>query len=147
MSKQIQSVEEVLAEQGYYVSTTVGSSMWPLLRSRRDSVEIRPVQGRLNRLDVPLYRQAGKLVLHRVVRVTADGYVICGDNCDFYERDVTDAQIVGVMTSFYRGEKHHNVNEKGYRLYSRVWVALFPIRWLVKRVLRILSKIKHRLFG
>ena len=144
MTDQIQTVEEVLASQGYYVSTTVGNSMRPLLRTRKDSVEIRPVQGRLKRLDVPLYRQGEKLILHRVVKVTESGYVICGDNCDGKER-VSDEQIVGVMTAFYRGDKHHTVDEKGYRLYSRVWVALYPARWIVLKVLHFLAKVKHKL--
>ena len=146
MTDHVQSVEEVLASQGYYVSTTVGNSMLPLLRNRKDSVEIRPVQGRLKRLDVPLYRQGDKLVLHRVIKVTGTGYVICGDNCDFKERGVTDEQIVGVMTAFYRGDKHHSVDEKGYRFYSRVWVALYPARWLVLKVLHFLARVKHKVF-
>lgn len=143
MTDRVQSVEEVLASQGYYASTTVGNSMRPLLRNRRDSVEIRPVQGRLKRLDVPLYRQGDKLILHRVIKVTENGYVICGDNCDGKER-VTDEQIVGVMTAFYRGNKHHTVDEKGYRFYARVWVALYPVRWVILKALHVLARIKHK---
>ena len=145
MTDHIQSVEEVLASRGYCVISPIGNSMRPLLRPRRDSVEIRPAQGRLKRLDVALYRQGDKLILHRVVKVSESGYVIRGDNCD-YKENVTDGQIVGVITAFYRGNKRHTVDEKGYRLYSRVWVALYPARWVALKVLHFLVEIKHKLF-
>ena len=146
MNEQGLRVEDVLRTQGYYVSTTVGISMRPLLRTRKDSIEIRPVQGRLKRLDVPLYRQGDKLILHRVVAVKPDGYVICGDNCLVREENVTDDQIVGVMTAFYRGNRYHSVDERGYRLYAKIWVALFPVRRPFMWLRRCLGAIKHRLF-
>ena len=46
-------IEEVLKEKGIYISTTVGSSMCPMLRSCRDTIIIRPVNGRLKKYDIP----------------------------------------------------------------------------------------------
>ena len=40
-------IEDVLAENGVFVSTTVGMSMYPMLRNRRDTIIIRPYTGRL----------------------------------------------------------------------------------------------------
>ena len=74
-------IEDVLRIEGVYVSTTVGVSMWPMLRNRRDTIVVRPAAGRLNRFDVALYRAHGNYVLHRVVRVLPEGYIIIGDNC------------------------------------------------------------------
>ena len=50
-----ENIEEILSGQGFYVSTTVGMSMWPMLKNRRDRIVISPVGDRqLRPLDVPL---------------------------------------------------------------------------------------------
>ena len=50
-------IEEQLKSQGVYVSTTVGWSMWPMLRNRRDRIVVLPVgEEGLKRYDLPLYR-------------------------------------------------------------------------------------------
>lgn len=46
----------MLASEGVYAATTWGTSMYPMLRSGRDTVILRPPQGRLRCYDVPLYR-------------------------------------------------------------------------------------------
>lgn len=125
-------IEEVIKENGVYVSTTVGVSMYPMLRNRRDTIMIKPVAGRLKRYDVPLYRRGDDYVLHRIVAVKPEGYVICGDNCMKREYNITDQQIIGVLDGFYRDGKEVDMNGWKYRLYSRVWVALYPVRYVVK---------------
>lgn len=37
------SIEGVLARDGVWVSTTAGTSMWPMLRDRRDTVDRKSV--------------------------------------------------------------------------------------------------------
>lgn len=127
-------IEEVLAKEGVYVSTTAGTSMFPMLRNRKDTIVIRPVKGRLKKYDIPLYRRGSDYVLHRIVKVNADGYVICGDNCLKKEKHVTDAQIIGVLSGVYRGNREVDLQGMGYRLYCRVWVAIYPIRYVIKKM-------------
>ena len=126
-------IEEVLASQGVYISTTSGVSMYPMLRDRRDTIIIRPVSGRLKKYEVPLYRRGEDYVLHRIVKVMPEGYVICGDNCLNREYRVTDGEIIGVLCGFYRGDREVDMNGCGYRLYCRFWVAVYPVRYVVKR--------------
>ena len=126
-------IRRIIEAEGRYVSTSVGFSMKPMLRSRRDTVVIVPKTGRLKKYDVPLYEAGGKLILHRVVKVLPDGYVIRGDNCAFTERGITDSQILGVLCEFWRGEKRISVNDAGYRIYSRIWVISYPVRFLYKK--------------
>ena len=76
-----ETMEQMLKEQGFLASTAVGISMNPMLRNRRDTILIAPVAGRLKKYDVPLYRRGDDYVLHRIVQVLPDSYVICGDNC------------------------------------------------------------------
>lgn len=97
-------IEDVLASEGVYAATTWGTSMYPMLRSGRDTVILRPPQGRLRCYDVPLYRVGEKYVLHRVIRVLPEGYLIRGDNCLTTER-VQESQVIGVLTGFYRDDR------------------------------------------
>lgn len=123
-----QRIEDVLAEQGVYVSTTSGVSMYPMLRDRRDTIVISPCSGRLKKHDVPLYRRGDSYVLHRIVKVLPDSYVIRGDNCINSERGITDADIVGVLTSFYRGDKLVDMSSAGYRMYVLLCRLSYPAR-------------------
>ena len=129
-----EEIRRVLSEEGVFVSTSVGVSMWPMLRSRRDTIVIEPIRGRLKRFDVPLYHRNGKLILHRVIRVLPEGYDIRGDNCLGTEKNVGEDCMLGVLTGFWRGEKKVELSSFGYRSYVRVWHGIFPLRALSKRL-------------
>lgn len=136
-------IEDVLKEDGMFVGTTVGSSMYPMLRNRRDTIIVMPYEGRLKKYDVPLYKRGSSYILHRIVEVRPDSYVICGDNCDQKEYGITDEQILGVLTGFYRGAKQVQMDSWKYKLYVRFWCKLFPIRWLRGHVRRGAVKLWH----
>ena len=136
-------IEDVLEEEGVFVSTTVGVSMLPLLRNRRDTIIIMPYEGRLKKYDVPLYKRGSDYILHRIVEVRSDSYVICGDNCIQKEYGITDEQILGVMTGFYRGSKKIDMNSIGYKVYVRLWCMLYPIRKMYANARRVASKVWH----
>ena len=115
------SLEEELRSGKACVSTTVGDSMEPMLRNRKDTIIIEPVHGRLKRYDLPLYRRPdGKYVLHRILHVKKNGYVICGDN-RWWKENVPDEWIVGVVTEFYRREEHIYITDRKYRLYVHLY--------------------------
>ena len=146
MTETPQTVEQILKSEGKYVSTTVGVSMLPLFRNRKDTVVIRPVTERLKKYDVPLYRRADKLILHRIVKVTDNGFIICGDNCENKEYDITDEDIVGIMTEFYRNDKHYTVSHKGYIFYAKIHVFLYPLRKIIMVLRRFTAKVYRRVF-
>jgi len=118
--------------------------MKPLLKQGRDLVTVRPVTRPLKKYDVPLYRSKrdGRqvYVLHRIVKVLPNGYVIRGDNTYFDERGVTDADIVGVMTAFKRKGKDVSVESRAYKAYVRIWCFVYPLRKLVRPVYSKLRK-------
>lgn len=140
-------LREQLAREGFLVSTTVGMSMYPMLRNRRDRVVILPVNGRrLRRWELPLYlREDGKYVLHRVIAVKKNFYVIRGDNT-WVKETVYDGQILGVVSEFYRGERHVRADSRLYRAYAALWHLIYPVRraWLGAR--RLASRVKHAVF-
>ncbi len=129
------SFEEMLQQDGYIVYTNVGCSMLPLLRQRRDVIEIRPKPaGRCRKYDVVLYRRGEKYILHRVLKVLPGGYIIAGDHNAFVERDVTDAMILGVMTRVIRDGKSVRPTDWRYRLYVLLWCAPWRLRILLIRI-------------
>ena len=129
-------IEDVLATEGFYLGPPVGVSMWPMLRNRHDVMMVVPVVGELRRYDVALYRRGEKYVLHRVVghyeNGAEKGYVICGDNCVTLEYVPRD-NVLGVLSGFYRdGHRIDCETSRGYHVYSKLWVALFPVRKVCK---------------
>ena len=128
--------EDVLAAEGFYLGPPVGVSMWPMLRNRHDVMMVVPAARELRRYDVALYRRGEKYVLHRVVghyeNGSEKGYVICGDNCVTLEY-IPRENVLGVLSGFYRDGRHIDCEtSRGYHAYSKLWVALFPVRKVCK---------------
>ena len=124
--------EDVIERDGRLVYTNVGDSMRPLIRQDRDILIIKKSQGRLKKYDVPLYkRDSGQYVLHRILKVRPDDYVICGDNRYSKEYGITDRHIIGVLTAVVRDGKEVPVTDMRYRLYVHLWCDFFPLRALI----------------
>ena len=136
----------VLADEGMLVTTTMGVSMRPMLREGRDVIVVRPLPRgeRLRVGDVPLYRVGDRYVLHRVIGVHDGWYAIRGDNCVTVER-VTDEQVLGRLEEWYRGERHGTTADPLYRCYWRLWVALWPVRRVARRVCALAGRVKRLL--
>ena len=129
------SYEEYLAKNGSLTYTNVGVSMLPLLRQGRDLFTVERKGPRRCRVgDVVLYRRGNEYVLHRIVKVRENDYVLLGDNCVGREYGITDMDILGVMTGFVRGGKPRSVRSGAYRLYTRVWLGTEIPRVFCKRV-------------
>ena len=136
------SFEEVLIQDGRLFYTNVGDSMLPLIRQGRDLLVIERPTGRLKKYDVPLYRRdSGQYVLHRIMKVRENDYVLCGDNRWSREKGITDRHIIGVLTAVIRDEKELPVTDWRYRLYVHLWCDLFPIRACILRVLHVWKRI------
>ncbi len=126
--------EDELNRHGSFTYTCSGISMLPLLRQHKDLFTIAKKSGRCRKYDVVLYkRPPASYVLHRVVSVLENGYIILGDNCINKEYNIPEDSVIGVMTSFVRNGKEYSINHKGYKLYSVIWYTIYPIRrFLIK---------------
>lgn len=147
--------EKVLDRDGVLVYTNVGFSMMPLLRQRRDIIEIsKKGQTRCKKYDVVLYKRGDKYILHRILKVLPSGYIIAGDHNTFLDPPVTDDMILGVMTRVVRDGKTISVDDFWYKSYVHLWCDVYPVRmiilkvkWKVKSfVYRCLSFVKRRIF-
>ena len=105
-----------------------GVSMLPLLRQGKDAVELSPLPRILKKYDLPVYRYpSGKVVMHRVVDVREGQYICLGDNTYCYET-VLPEYCIALVTAIRRGDRVISMDSAGYKLYSRVWVTLYPLR-------------------
>ena len=140
-------LENQLEIHGIYATNTTGVSMRPLFKTHRDVVVIKKPEGELKKYDVVLYksRNEEKFILHRIIGVKDDVYVIRGDNT-YIKEYVRKDKIIGVLVSFNRKGKRHNVNESGYMFYSKIWNFIYPIRWCAYKTCRVLIRIYRKLF-
>lgn len=120
------NLADLLKEKGEFVTTGSGVSMYPMLRFSKDPVLIRSFYGELKRYDVAVYSRGNSYVVHRVLEVREDCYVIRGDNCIGKEY-VPKGDVVGVVVGFWRFGRFIDVSNGLYKLYSRVWVAVNPL--------------------
>ena len=136
----------MLDKKGYLFYTNVGTSMMPLLRQGKDVMEIQKKgPERCKKYDAVLYKVKDKYILHRILEVRENDYVIVGDNCFRKEYGITDEQIIGVLTGVVRNGKHISVTDKGYLLYVHLWCDLYPVRAAILYGRYQLRRVKARL--
>lgn len=115
------TIEEELALNGRCFIQTVGVSMEPLLHNRKSTVIIEAKKEPLKRDDVVLYqRPNGEHVLHRIIKVLDDAYIIRGDNC-IWKEIVPEGWIIGVMVGFFEDEQNHYIRcgSREYQIYLK----------------------------
>ena len=149
MEREKLKIEDAVAEQGVYIGPTVGVSMLPMLKNRRDTIVVKPKTERLNRLDVALYKRGDDYVLHRVLAPVEGGYIIRGDNC-YADENVPEEVVFGVLTEFFRKDKHILCTDKKYLRYAERRVKTYRFRRFFVRIKwKIKGAIKKilRVFG
>ena len=133
--------EEEIRRNGKIIYTNVGDSMMPFIKQGRDVLVISRAEGRLKRYDVPLYkRDSGQYVLHRILKVRENDYVICGDNRCSREYGITDRHIIGVLTGIIRDGREIPVTDRKYRIYVHLWCDFFPVRAFIIRIRQFLKR-------
>lgn len=130
------SFEEYFEKYDTLTYRNTGISMEPLLKQGRDVFTVEKKKNeRFRKYDVVMYRRPpDKYVLHRIIKVRENDYVILGDNCINKETGITDEDILGVMTSFVRNGKEHKVTDLSYRMYVQLWCRMAFLRIFLKKV-------------
>ena len=141
----LDNIEDLILRDGEASSLTSGASMRPMLRQHRDIVTIKKIDRPLKRGDAVLYpEKSGKYVLHRIIRVKEDIFIIRGDNNYFTER-VPKEKIVGILKYYIREGKYIDCStDWKYKCYVFYILHSYCLRYLWNKKLRpILSKIKR----
>ena len=135
---------EVFKDKDEIQGLTVGKSMLPIFRDNKDIAIVKKITAPLKENDVLLYRKKGKTdeyILHRLLKITDNGYLIRGDNTYYNETNITNDDIVGVLKGFYRNGKYYDCQKSfTYKLYV-VYIRLsYPIRHFILRAIRKLKR-------
>ena len=139
----MKGLEESLKDNRIYITVTKGNSMNPMLVEGRDKVVIVPPEFPLKKYDVPVYRKLGHYTMHRIVKVTKKGYIICGDNRADLERDIAQSDIVGMLEGFYQRDKYISRSDKEFLQYAKKAVRTLPIRRMKVFIYRVIRKLKR----
>lgn len=147
MENNFKNDAEVFKTKDEITGLTVGNSMLPLFRNNKDIAVVKKITEPIKVNDVLLYRKKNKAdeyILHRLIKITDGGYVIRGDNTYFDETNVTDDDIIGVLSAFYRNDKYYECDKSiKYKIYV-VFIRLsYPARRLLRRVNNKLKRILH----
>lgn len=145
-STEKQTIEEVLRDKGIYIGPTVGVSMLPMLKNRRDTIVVKAKAERLKPLDVALYKRGDTYILHRVLEVTESGYIIRGDNC-YSDEIVPEGAVIGVLTEFFRKGKHVFCTDKKYINYAKRRVKSYKSRLFFVKVKTKCKRIIKKIIG
>ena len=142
-------LSDYLEERGSLTYANVGTSMMPLLREGIDLFTVKKKgKERFKRGDVVLYhRTPDKYVLHRIIEVTDDDYVIMGDNTVSKEVGIKDDEILGIMIGYTRNGRYHSTDEIGYRLYTAYILRTIKLRVFLKRSLFLIKVLIQRVMN
>ena len=136
-------MKEVIDSDGEFTFGPQGVSMLPLIRQGQDQVVLVKADS-IKKGDAVFYqRDDGQFVLHRVVKVKKDGYVMCGDNQYELEYGITDKHILAKMKGVIRDGIVIDESNKKYRKY----VKHLPFRRFKKRIRIFLGKTKAKIFN
>ena len=140
------SIESELLKHGCYASNTIGTSMRPLFAHHRDMVVLVPLTAPLKKRDIILYPDGrGNYILHRIIGIREDVYVVRGDNT-YAKEYVPKSAVVAVLSEYNRKGKHHRVSDFSHRLYSFVWCAIYPVRHLWRSSLNFARRVYRKIF-
>ena len=129
-------MEQLLQDGNILKLKPQGYSMYPLFIPGRDEALIQQAAlESLRKNDVVLYRRdSGILVLHRICRITDNGFYLVGDNQWEVEGPLRPSQIIGRLVAFVRDGKEISVRQSFYRFLSSLWLFLLPVRPLCFRL-------------
>lgn len=124
----LQLMEAAFSQEGSYDLVVTGTSMSPTLMPGRDMVRLVSSEGRkLRRHDLVFARRrCGGYMLHRVVKLHADGTATLNGDGQVWLEDVDE--ILAVAEAIRRKGKWISVDNVWYRLYVFFWAFTRPVR-------------------
>ncbi|MEQ2372077.1 MULTISPECIES: S24/S26 family peptidase [Blautia] len=123
-------LEQLLRDGNIIRIKPQGYSMYPLFIPGRDEALIQQTSSTdCRRNDVVLYRRDRSiLVLHRIDKITEEGFFMVGDNQWEIEGPLRSDQIIGKLVAFVRNGREISAQNPFYRFLSSVWLLMLPVR-------------------
>ena len=126
------SIESVLRTDGAFVKQPSGGSMRPTLKSESDQIVVRVPDRPLKKGDVVLYKTETDFILHRIIKIRKNAYILRGDSCMTTET-VLPENVLGILVGRYRNGKYKAFNNRTNYAFAGFWKFIFPIRWCYRK--------------
>ena len=113
------TIKEQLEKEGFIIKDFKGTSMYPLFNEEEDLVYIKKIEDDIKINDIVLFlrdNDDNKYVLHRVIDIKRNHYVVCGDNQKTKEI-IFNKQILGKVIGYYKKGKYISLQDKEYKDY------------------------------
>ena len=140
-------VKAELAEGKSVRINVKGFSMLPYIRMGKDKVVIYPLKAdEPKKGDVVLFRYKGRDIMHRVIRIDVEQYIIQGDgNYKGYEF-CKRKDIVGIVRQVIRPSgRIVETSSRRWRWESRAWRSLGIFRYFPLKFFGLARRIKSKL--
>lgn len=132
-----EEIWEAISKEGFDIpieAPVSGISMRPLMRHKGDYVKIVPLRREVVLGDIIVFRRSdGRLVMHRVFRITEAYIQTIGDNCDKPDERITYDRIYGLVTHLRRGRLKVHMDNGFMRGVGRLLTKTIPVRRPVRR--------------
>lgn len=141
-------VRQALNDGGQFKLLVTGGSMFPFIKHLRDSVFlVHPSSRKTRRGDIVLIeRETKQLVLHRIIKMKPDGFIMNGD-AQNWDEFVPFEQVVAVVSKIERKGRLISCDSRGYRFLSGLWMLLRPFRGLLLKMIGILAAIRRKIIA
>lgn len=137
----LQNAAEALKIKEQVEVLTKGASMEPLLREHRDIAQISRAKPPFEKGDIVLYtRDNQNFILHRIVKIEKEGFVIRGDNNSFYERDIREEDIIGILTAVYRKGRYMPKESAKFKMFGILNKVRFPFMIVCRKARQLIKK-------
>lgn len=135
-SELLGEVAALLARGSKVTLRVRGNSMFPFLRSGRDSVVLEPA-ARFRPGDIVLARLPDKgFVLHRVLRLTPEGLLLKGDGNVCAVEACRLGEVCGRVSHIVRKGRRIDCRSRGERMRVWLWQLLSPFHRVILGVCR-----------
>lgn len=129
-------VVQLLSKGNSVTLKAKGNSMLPLLKDGRDHIVLVPFD-KLKKGDVVLAEiNTDQYVLHRIIDIRGSRIILMGDGNLRGKEICNIIDIAGVAKSFIRKGKSLDCNSLRWKIYSKVWPTLRPIRRYLLAIFR-----------
>lgn len=137
------TIEEELNRTGRLLQTTVGDSMEPMLKNRKNIVVLEKTESILKKHDLPLYkRPSGQYVLHRIIKVRKHDYIICGDN-RWQKEIVPHEWVLAYVSGYYKNGKLISIDDEKYKKYLKTLSIRRKRLWIKARIKSVIKRLKR----
>jgi len=131
--------EDVLNKDNELFFTNVGYSMYPLIKEREDILHI-VKSDEFKKGDILLYKSnVDHYVLHRLLKIKKDQYILAGDYNYFKDQPITKEQILGKLITIKK--KDGKVIDLSKDKKARKW--WYTNFFYIKAFFQMVGKVLH----